>query len=153
LPVCGERTTIASSAVHREWTDRIGKLRHRRSGMGWSGIRIVRFRTRSILAPMVANRHTRRYPLGELPLRFRNSHPSLDFSANQGARSMYVAWFNSAARIVSQSSKSVARQRKVEAAPSLTSLGAACLLHKMVRPERFELPTFWFVARRSIQLS
>jgi hypothetical protein len=27
------------------------------------------------------------------------------------------------------------------------------LLEKMVRPERFELPTFWFVARRSIQLS
>ena len=24
---------------------------------------------------------------------------------------------------------------------------------KMVRPDRFELPTFWFVARRSIQLS
>ena len=24
---------------------------------------------------------------------------------------------------------------------------------EMVRPERFELPTFWFVARRSIQLS
>ena len=24
---------------------------------------------------------------------------------------------------------------------------------QMVRPERFELPTFWFVARRSIQLS
>jgi hypothetical protein len=23
----------------------------------------------------------------------------------------------------------------------------------MVRPERFELPTFWFVAKRSIQLS
>jgi hypothetical protein len=23
----------------------------------------------------------------------------------------------------------------------------------MVRPDRFELPTFWFVARRSIQLS
>ena len=23
----------------------------------------------------------------------------------------------------------------------------------MVRPERFELPTYWFVARRSIQLS
>jgi hypothetical protein len=23
----------------------------------------------------------------------------------------------------------------------------------LVRPERFELPTFWFVARRSIQLS
>jgi hypothetical protein len=26
-------------------------------------------------------------------------------------------------------------------------------VEKMVRPERFELPTFWFVARRSIQLS
>ncbi len=26
-------------------------------------------------------------------------------------------------------------------------------LKYMVRPERFELPTFWFVARRSIQLS
>jgi hypothetical protein len=25
--------------------------------------------------------------------------------------------------------------------------------NSMVRPERFELPTFWFVARRSIQLS
>ena len=25
--------------------------------------------------------------------------------------------------------------------------------HRMARPERFELPTFWFVARRSIQLS
>ncbi len=24
---------------------------------------------------------------------------------------------------------------------------------EMVRPERFELPAFWFVARRSIQLS
>jgi hypothetical protein len=24
---------------------------------------------------------------------------------------------------------------------------------EMARPERFELPTFWFVARRSIQLS
>src|SRR5579862_388945 len=24
---------------------------------------------------------------------------------------------------------------------------------RMVRPDRFELPTFWFVARRSIQLS
>jgi hypothetical protein len=24
---------------------------------------------------------------------------------------------------------------------------------RMARPERFELPTFWFVARRSIQLS
>ena len=27
------------------------------------------------------------------------------------------------------------------------------LNEKMARPERFELPTFWFVARRSIQLS
>jgi len=27
------------------------------------------------------------------------------------------------------------------------------VVEKMVRPERFELPTFWFVARRSIQLS
>ena len=26
-------------------------------------------------------------------------------------------------------------------------------VREMVRPERFELPTFWFVARRSIQLS
>jgi hypothetical protein len=26
-------------------------------------------------------------------------------------------------------------------------------LRNMVRPERVELPTFWFVARRSIQLS
>jgi hypothetical protein len=26
-------------------------------------------------------------------------------------------------------------------------------LISMARPERFELPTFWFVARRSIQLS
>jgi hypothetical protein len=29
----------------------------------------------------------------------------------------------------------------------------AQVYEKMVRPERFELPTFWFVARRSIQLS
>ncbi len=27
------------------------------------------------------------------------------------------------------------------------------IIRKMVRPERVELPTFWFVARRSIQLS
>ena len=27
------------------------------------------------------------------------------------------------------------------------------VIERMVRPERFELPTFWFVARRSIQLS
>ena len=27
------------------------------------------------------------------------------------------------------------------------------MLEKVVRPERFELPTFWFVARRSIQVS
>jgi hypothetical protein len=36
----------------------------------------------------------------------------------------------------------------------LITLEAACLLDKrMVRPERFELPTYWFVASRSIQLS
>jgi hypothetical protein len=29
----------------------------------------------------------------------------------------------------------------------------AQVIERMVRPERFELPTFWFVARRSIQLS
>ena len=27
------------------------------------------------------------------------------------------------------------------------------LMNEMVRPERFELPTYWFVASRSIQLS
>jgi hypothetical protein len=27
------------------------------------------------------------------------------------------------------------------------------LLKRVARPERVELPTFWFVARRSIQLS
>ena len=36
---------------------------------------------------------------------------------------------------------------------SCESLESAYLEGKMVRPERFELPTFWFVARRSIQLS
>ncbi len=30
---------------------------------------------------------------------------------------------------------------------------ASCLKGKVVRPERVELPTFWFVAKRSIQLS
>ena len=29
----------------------------------------------------------------------------------------------------------------------------AKLLKRVARPERVELPTFWFVARRSIQLS
>ena len=33
----------------------------------------------------------------------------------------------------------------------LVRSGKACL--KMARPERFELPTAWFVARYSIQLS
>jgi hypothetical protein len=83
MAVCGEQTTIASSAVHREWTDRIGKLRHRTSRMGWSGTRIIRFRTRSIVAAMVVNRYTRRYPPRDLPLRFRNGLPSLNFSAMQ----------------------------------------------------------------------
>ncbi len=32
-------------------------------------------------------------------------------------------------------------------------LNPSLLLVKVVRPERVELPTFWFVARRSIQLS
>jgi hypothetical protein len=38
---------------------------------------------------------------------------------------------------------------------SKTTVSATATLtkEKMVRPERFELPTFWFVARRSIQLS
>jgi cytochrome c biogenesis protein CcmG, thiol:disulfide interchange protein DsbE len=40
--------------------------------------------------------------------------------------------------------------RTMDAALSRRELGA---LERMVRPERFELPTFWFVARRSIQLS
>ena len=31
--------------------------------------------------------------------------------------------------------------------------GSAWVQREVVRPERFELPTFWFVARRSIQLS
>ena len=26
-------------------------------------------------------------------------------------------------------------------------------MYRLARPERFELPTFWFVARHSIQLS
>jgi hypothetical protein len=43
----------------------------------------------------------------------------------------------------------VARKRPL----GLEALKAAYLEGKMVRPERFELPTFWFVARRSIQLS
>ncbi len=31
--------------------------------------------------------------------------------------------------------------------------GPMQVIEKVARPERFELPTFWFVARRSIQLS
>jgi hypothetical protein len=31
--------------------------------------------------------------------------------------------------------------------------GVSKLLERVARPERVELPTFWFVARRSIQLS
>ena len=37
--------------------------------------------------------------------------------------------------------------------PEEKVLSAQRIESKMVRPERFELPTFWFVARRSIQLS
>ena len=38
---------------------------------------------------------------------------------------------------------------------TLLGNGVLCgkLLFCMARPERFELPTFWFVARHSIQLS
>jgi hypothetical protein len=35
----------------------------------------------------------------------------------------------------------------------IQAISVPSLLGEMVRPERFELPTFWFVARRSIQLS
>ena len=38
-------------------------------------------------------------------------------------------------------------EAKVSAEPNSNRLIA------LVRPDRFELPTFWFVARRSIQLS
>ena len=40
-----------------------------------------------------------------------------------------------------------------EGVGSMSPESAWLLIEKMVRPERFELPTFWFVARRSIQLS
>jgi hypothetical protein len=33
------------------------------------------------------------------------------------------------------------------------AMGEDAYLGKLVTPERFELPTFWFVARRSVQLS
>jgi hypothetical protein len=36
---------------------------------------------------------------------------------------------------------------------TVSSLRAFIPIEEMARPERFELPTFWFVARRSIQLS
>ncbi len=38
-------------------------------------------------------------------------------------------------------------------APQIVFGGPAFRGVNVVRPERFELPTFWFVARRSIQLS
>ncbi len=48
---------------------------------------------------------------------------------------------------------------RVEPAPNpfvpdkVLPLSPAWTPSKMARPERFELPTFWFVARHSIQLS
>ena len=41
----------------------------------------------------------------------------------------------------------------VEQVPGAPSFALFANGENMVRPERFELPTFWFVARRSIQLS
>src|SRR5713226_5837553 len=35
----------------------------------------------------------------------------------------------------------------------MLKISAAQVIDKLVRPERFELPASWFVARRSIQLS
>ena len=37
--------------------------------------------------------------------------------------------------------------------PGSTGVETGVFNRKVVRPERVELPTFWFVARRSIQLS
>jgi hypothetical protein len=37
--------------------------------------------------------------------------------------------------------------------PDATGVAWSFKIKEMARPERFELPTFWFVARRSIQLS
>ena len=51
------------------------------------------------------------------------------------------------------SSKLVAKRGAKKKASSYKSLGALYSLKFMARPERFELPAFWFVARRSIQLS
>ena len=44
---------------------------------------------------------------------------------------------------------------KVKCWPSISAsiLKTLVFKGKVVRPERFELPTFWFVARHSIQLS
>jgi hypothetical protein len=43
------------------------------------------------------------------------------------------------------------QKRKIREAENFSQLREG--IREMVRPERFELPTFWFVARRSIQLS
>lgn len=45
------------------------------------------------------------------------------------------------------------RRKRRYGAGSCHALNELILRVLMVRPERFELPTFWFVARRSIQLS
>jgi hypothetical protein len=50
----------------------------------------------------------------------------------------FAGW-EPAAEILSVSMRRISRRLRAKA--------------NMVRPERFELPTFWFVARRSIQLS
>jgi len=43
-------------------------------------------------------------------------------------------------------SKLVAQSNTARRPLCLAAFGTACLLDDMVRPERFELPTFWFVA-------
>ncbi len=65
-----------------------------------------------------------------------------------------------AGRIERQASRSVERGARGEKRSKkryvFATVGALMLgkfLIKLVRPERFELPTSWFVARRSIQLS
>ena len=49
--------------------------------------------------------------------------------------------------------KAVELAVKLESIRVVHVLKTFVFINKVVRPERFELPTFWFVARRSIQLS